>query len=187
MKIMIPMISTVTEFLQSRELVEDVKEELDGEGIEFDPEIQVGMMIETPAAAVMADVFAVHADFFSIGTNDLTQYMLSVDRGNQQVAGLYSTYDPAVLRMIFQVAQAAEKAGIMCGICGEAGSDPLLTQFLIGCGIREISVTSGKVLALRKQIHAIDAAKAKQRVKDHLLQLTTVEEAAEFLKQGAEM
>lgn len=180
-KIMIPMISGVEELKSSIALIEEVKRELKGEGVDFNECIDVGIMIETPSAAVLADRLAETADFFSIGTNDLTQYTLAVDRGNDKVANLYTTYNPAVLRLIYNVAQAAAEAGIMCGICGEAGGDPRMIRFLIGCGLSELSMTGNSILQARKIVRESSYEKLRDRVERKLWSLGSVGEAESFL------
>jgi len=181
-KIMLPMISCASELKQARALIEEMKRELLAEGIAFDPQIEVGIMIETPAAVLMVDHFAQAADFFSIGTNDLTQYVMAVDRGNQNVAQLCSAYQPAVLRAIYQVAQAANRHGIECGICGEAGADPLLTRFFIGCGIHELSMAGNGILGIRESVRRGSYESAQERVAAGLDTLHDIEDAAAFLR-----
>ena len=152
LKIMFPMISSLRELRQAKAAVEQAKAELRAEGIPFDPEVPVGMMVEIPSAALMADAFAREADFFSIGTNDLTQYTLAVDRGNETVAELYSALEPGVLRLIAMTARAARQAGIPCGMCGEAAADPRLLPVWLGLGLTELSVSPKAVLPTRRRI-----------------------------------
>jgi len=181
-KIMIPMISTVTEIKRTKKLIQQVKAELTKENIAFNKEIPVGIMVETPAAAILADQFAKEVDFFSIGTNDLTQYTMAVDRGNKKVADLYSTYNPAVLRLIYHTAQAAEKNGIMCGVCGESAADPLLIKFLIGSGINELSMSGVSILKAREIVRSSSYLELKEKVKENVEQLQDVEDAVVFLQ-----
>ena len=181
-KIMIPMISTVTEIKRAKKLIQQVKAELTKENIAFNKEIPVGIMVETPAAAILADQFAKEVDFFSIGTNDLTQYTMAVDRGNKKVADLYSTYNPAVLRLIYHTAQAAEKNGIMCGVCGESAADPLLIKFLIGSGINELSMSGVSILKAREIVRSSSYLELREKVKENLEQLQDVEDAVVFLQ-----
>ena len=136
-KIMLPMVTTVEEIRKAKALLEDCKAELKAEGLAYDAAIAVGIMIETPAAAWIADVLAMECDFFSIGTNDLTQYTMAVDRGNAKVANLYDTLHPAVLRAIRCTISAARAAGIPVGMCGEAAADPRLTPLLLTWGLDE--------------------------------------------------
>ena len=140
-RILIPMITTVSELRQVRELVAEVRGELLARGKAFREDVPIGVMIETPAAAICAEELAREADFFSIGTNDLTQYVLAVDRGNGNVASLYSELHPAVLRMVEMTVRAAKKAGIKVSVCGESASDPLAIPFFLGIGVDELSVS----------------------------------------------
>lgn len=145
-KIMFPMISTVTELLAARSLLDEAKDELQAEGIPFAEDLEVGMMMETPAAAVISDKFAKLVDFFSIGTNDLIQYTTVVDRMNSKVAKLYSPFNPSVLRLIKQIIENAHKNNIWVGICGEAASIPALIPYFVALGVDELSMSSGSIL-----------------------------------------
>ncbi|MCD8082075.1 MAG: phosphoenolpyruvate--protein phosphotransferase, partial [Clostridiales bacterium] len=138
-RIMIPMVTCVDEIREAKALIEETKAELDRKGIPYNKDIQVGIMVETAAASLMADVFAKEVDFFSIGTNDLTQYTMSCDRGNERISYLYSTFNPAVLRSIKRIITCANEAGIMVGMCGEAASDPLMIPLLLAFGLNEFS------------------------------------------------
>ena len=151
-KIMVPMVNCVDEFRAVKTMLKEIMAELDEKSIPYNKDIKVGIMVETPAASLMADVFAKEADFFSIGTNDLTQYTMAVDRGNPDVAYLYSTYNPAVLRSIERVIKAGKEGGAMVGMCGEAAADPLLTPLLLSFGLDEFSVSATSILATRKTI-----------------------------------
>lgn len=148
-KIMIPLVTCVDELRAVKELVEEIKKDFDEQGIAYDKDIEVGCMIETPAASLIADILAKEADFFSIGTNDLTQYTMSVDRGNADVAYLYSTFQPSVLRSIKNIIECGRKAGIPVGMCGEAAADPMLIPLLISFGLTEFSVNPVLVLTAR--------------------------------------
>ncbi|MBE5840511.1 MAG: phosphoenolpyruvate--protein phosphotransferase [Butyrivibrio sp.] len=148
-KIMIPLVTCVDELRAVKELVEEIKKDFDANNIAYDKNIEVGCMIETPAASLIADILAKEADFFSIGTNDLTQYTMSVDRGNSDVAYLYSTFQPSVLRSIKNIIECGNKAGIPVGMCGEAAADPLMIPLLISFGLTEFSVNPVLVLAAR--------------------------------------
>jgi phosphotransferase system enzyme I (PtsI) len=161
--IMFPMIATVNELIAAKEVAKEVQQELKEENIPFSEDVEIGIMIETPAAVMVSDLLAKEADFFSIGTNDLTQYMLAVDRMNRKIAHLYNTHDPAVLRAIEMVTKNAHEEGIWVGICGEAGADTSLTEFFIGIGIDELSVSPGAVLEVRKKIQSIDSTVAKEK------------------------
>ena len=138
-KIMFPFITCVEEIRKSKVIVEECKAELKSESLAFNPDIEIGIMIETPAAALMGEVFSSEVDFFSIGTNDLTQYIMAVDRGNDKIADLYSHYFPGVLQMIQKVLRDGQKANIPVSICGEMAGDPLATVLLLGLGIRIFS------------------------------------------------
>lgn len=152
-KIMLPLVTCVDEIRAARELLEQCKQELAAEGIPYDKDIALGIMVETPAAALIADLLARESDFFSIGTNDLTQYTMAVDRGNAQVERLYSPFQPAVLRSIRSIITAAKEAGIPVGMCGEAAADPGLIPLLMAWGLDEFSVGTSAVLATRANIH----------------------------------
>nr|WP_326185773.1 phosphoenolpyruvate--protein phosphotransferase [uncultured Oscillibacter sp.] len=152
-KIMLPLVTCVDEVRAARELLEQCKQELAEAGVPYDKDIALGVMIETPAAALIADLLARESDFFSIGTNDLTQYTMAVDRGNAQVAQLYTPFQPAVLRSIRNVITAAKEAGIPVGMCGEAAADPGLIPLLMAWGLDEFSVSTSAVLSTRANIH----------------------------------
>ncbi|MTI60375.1 MAG: phosphoenolpyruvate--protein phosphotransferase [Firmicutes bacterium] len=145
-KIMFPMISTVKELFSARFLLDEARDELQAEGIPFAEDLEVGMMMETPAAAVISDKFAKLVDFFSIGTNDLIQYTTVVDRMNSKVAKLYSPFNPSVLRLIKQIIENAHKNNIWVGICGEAASIPALIPYFVALGVDELSMSSGSIL-----------------------------------------
>ncbi len=143
--IMFPMIAGISELQAAREILEETKQQLDSKNIAYDKRIKTGIMVEVPSAALMADVLAAQADFFSIGTNDLTQYTLAADRGNRQVSYLYDSYDPAVLRLVQMTAQAARKHGIPVGMCGAMAGEPLAIPLLVGLGLDELSMAPGAV------------------------------------------
>ena len=149
--IMYPMITSVQEVRQIKKIVEEVKQELTSQGVEFGNPEQ-GIMIETPAAAIISDNLAKEVDFFSIGTNDLSQYTMAIDRQNPQLDPFFDPHHPAVLRMISMVVENAHKAGIWAGICGELGADQSLTKEFLAMGVDELSVSSGSILPLRKII-----------------------------------
>lgn len=158
--IMYPMIISLEEVRRIKAIVEEVKSELITQGVSFG-EPKQGIMIETPAAVMMSDVLAREVDFFSIGTNDLTQYTLAIDRQNPKLDGFYDPHHPAVLRMIAQVAENAHKAGIWAGICGELGADTTLTKEFLKMGIDELSMSPGSILPVRKIILETDISKEK--------------------------
>ena len=155
-RIMLPMISTLEEVKKAKELIVDCMAELDNEDIPFNENIEVGIMIETPAAAIIADVLAAEVDFFSIGTNDLTQYIMAADRGNADVAELYDSKNRAVLRAIGMAVDAASKAGIPVGICGEMASDQSATSILIGLGVDSLSVSAPSVAKIKYRIRTLE-------------------------------
>ncbi len=183
-KIMLPLVTTVNEVRRVRELLESAKVELRTENIAFHEKIPVGVMIETPAAAMTADLLAKEADFFSIGTNDLTQYTMAVDRGNSKVSALYSHYNPAILRMIKQTADAATRAGIPVGMCGEAAGDKAFIPLLIAFGLHEFSVTPAAVLPTRKTVSLWSKTDA-DALAERILTLSTAEEVAAALESAA--
>ena len=183
-KIMVPMISCVDELRAVKAILEELKAELDEQGIPYNKDIQVGIMVETPAASLMADVFAKEADFFSIGTNDLTGYTMAVDRGNPDVAYLYSTYNPAVLRSIERVIKAGKAEGTMVGMCGEAAADPLLTPLLLSFGLDEFSVSATSILATRKTISLWTMEEA-DAVAKKAMSMATEAEVQAYLKSVA--
>lgn len=183
-KIMLPLVTTVSEVRRVRELLESTKAELRRENIKFRDTIPVGVMIETPAAAMTADLLAKEADFFSIGTNDLTQYIMAVDRGNSKVSALYSHYNPAVLRLIKQTAEAANRAGIPVGMCGEAAGDKAFIPLLIAFGLHEFSVTPAAVLPTRKTVSLWSKTDA-DALAERVLTLDSAEEVAAALEEAA--
>lgn len=181
-KIMVPMVTCIEEFREARALVTDIMKELDEKGIAYNKEIQVGIMVETAAASLMADVFAKEVDFFSIGTNDLTQYTMSVDRGNDKVSYLYSTFNPAVLRSIRHIIECGRSEGIMVGMCGEAASDPLMIPLLLAFGLNEFSMSASAILKARKYIteYSVEELKA---VADKAMSLVTAAEIEQLMKE----
>ena len=183
-KIMIPLVTCVEEVRAVKALVEECKTELKEAGIAFDENIEVGCMVETAAASLIADMLAKEADFFSIGTNDLTQYTMSVDRGNANVAYLYSAFQPAVLRSIKNIIEAGNKAGITVGMCGEAAADPLMIPLLISFGLNEYSVNPVLVLTARSIISKWSKAEA-DALAEKVLSLTTEAEIVALLKAEA--
>ena len=180
-KIMLPLVTCVEEVRSARELLEQCKKELAEANVPFDKDIDLGIMIETPAAALIADLLAQECDFFSIGTNDLTQYTMAVDRGNAKVEKLYTPYQPAVLRSIRNVISAGKRAGIPVGMCGEAAADPGLIPLLMCWGLDEFSVSASSVLASRAQIHRWHE-KDFCRITEEALGLSTASGVAGYLK-----
>lgn len=183
-RIMVPLVTCVDELRAVKALLEEIKGELDVEGIAYNKDVEVGVMMETAAASLIADILAKEADFFSIGTNDLTGYTMAADRGNSDVAYLYSAYNPAVLRSIKNIIGAANAEGIMAGMCGEAASDPLLVPVLLAFGLNEFSVSATAILATRKvmSLWTMDEAKA---LAEEVMQLTTEAEVKALLEERA--
>jgi phosphotransferase system enzyme I (PtsI) len=153
--IMFPMIASLWELQKCKAMVEEAKSELRNEGVEFG-EVKIGIMIETPAAAVISDILAKEADFFSIGTNDLTQYTLAVDRQNEKIDQYVDRHHPALLRLIEVVVKNGHKEGTVVGICGELGADEALTETFVNMGLDEVSVTPPSVLGVRKKIRDLE-------------------------------
>ena len=183
-KIMLPLVTSLEEIRGGRALLEQCKSELEAEGLPYDKDISLGIMVETPAAALIADLLAQESDFFSIGTNDLTQYVMAVDRGNAKVEKLYTTFHPAVLRSIRNVIQAAKQAGIPVGMCGEAAADPCLIPLLMSWGLDEFSVSASSVLATRARIHHWRSEEAGQ-VAQEAMSLSTAAGVQGYLKANA--
>ena len=181
-KIMIPLVTCIDEVREVKAMIENIKAELDSENIAYNKDIQVGIMVETPAASLIADLLAEEADFFSIGTNDLTGYTMAVDRGNADVAYLYSAFQPAVLRSIKKIIEDGKD--IMVGMCGEAAADPLLIPLLLAFGLDEFSVSATSVLKTRKIISQWTIDEAKEVAKKALT-LKTESEVVEYLTSVA--
>lgn len=179
-KIMLPLVTGVQEIRAAKQLLEECKQELAAQGIAYDDNIQVGIMIETPAAALIADLLAKEAAFFSIGTNDLTQYTLAVDRGNAKVENLYTTLHPAVLRSIRSIIRAAKEAKIPVGMCGEAAADPALIPLLLEFGLDEMSVSASSILKTRKNVSQW-SQKETAEVEQKAMQLDEPQAVEEYL------
>jgi phosphotransferase system enzyme I (PtsI) len=181
-RIMVPLVTCLEEYREAKALVEDMKKELAAKGVAYKKDIKVGIMVETAAASLMADAFAKEVDFFSIGTNDLTQYTMSVDRGNDKVSYLYSPLNPAVLRSIRHVIECGRKENIMVGMCGEAASDPLLIPLLLAFGLNEFSMSASSILNARKLITSY-STKELQAVADKAMSYTTLNEVENYMKE----
>lgn len=180
-RIMFPLITAVEELREGRALVEEAKEYLRASGIAFNENIPVGVMTETAASGVIADLLAKEADFFSIGTNDLTGYTMACDRGNSDVSYLYSPFQPSVLRMIKSIIENGVKAGIPVGMCGEAAANPMMIPLLMSFGLTEFSVSSVSVLKVRKNIAKWTKEEA-DAVAEKVMAMTTEKEITEYLK-----
>lgn len=181
-KIMVPLVTCIDEYRAVKALVEEIKAELDDKGIKYNPEIQLGIMVETAAASLIADIFAKEVDFFSIGTNDLTQYTMSVDRGNDKISYLYSTFNPAVLRSIKRIISCAREAGIMVGMCGEAASDPMMIPLLLAFGLNEFSMSPSAILRARKMITGYSTQELLA-VADKAMSFATAAEVENYMKE----
>jgi phosphotransferase system enzyme I (PtsI) len=179
-RIMFPMVSTVQETRAARAMVVQAQQELTARGLAYDPGIKIGVMIEVPSAAVMAEQIAAEVDFLSIGTNDLVQYLLAVDRDNSAVARLYQPFNPAVIRTLKNIIDAGHKRGVWVGMCGEMAGDPMATVLLVGLGIDELSVVPAVLPEIKKIILSIRQKDAK-KVAEKALSLTTEHEIHEFL------
>ena len=162
LRIMFPMISSLEELLQAKEVVKEVLAELDSEGVAYAKDVEIGMMIEVPSAAVISDVLAKHVDFFSIGTNDLIQYTCAVDRMNQKISYLYNQFNPAVLRLIKTVIDNAHKEGKWAGMCGESAGDQKMIPILLGMGLDEFSMSPISILPARKLITSVKESDMKK-------------------------
>lgn len=181
-RIMFPLISSIQEMRDGRRLLQEVQEELRREGHLFDPQLSVGAMIEVPAAVTLASLLAREADFFSIGTNDLIQYALAIDRGNKQVASLYQPLHPAVIRMIHQVVEAGRVTGIPVAVCGEMAGDPLYLAILLGLGVDELSMNHMSIPMVKRVIRLIKYTEAQQMARQ-VLDMVTVDEINDFAVQ----
>jgi phosphoenolpyruvate-protein phosphotransferase (PTS system enzyme I) len=183
-KLMFPMISGLEQFLEAKRILRSVMRSLDREGIEYHKEMPVGILIEIPSAVSIADILAKHADFFSIGTNDLIQYALAIDRDNQHVAGLYEPFHPAVLKMIHQVIESGKKEGIDVSLCGELAGDPFAILILISLGLEEFSMNIGSIPLIKKMIRMLPLRKVRQGFKD-ILELPTSKKVEDFVLKKA--
>ena len=181
-KIMVPLVTCIEEYRQVKALVHEIMAELDREGIAYNKNIQLGIMVETAAASLIADIFAKEVDFFSIGTNDLTQYTMSVDRGNDKISYLYSTFNPAVLRSIKRIITCAREAGIMVGMCGEAASDPMMIPLLLAFGLNEFSMSPSAILRARKMVTQYDTREL-QAVADKAMSFATTAEVENYMRE----
>ncbi len=180
-KIMVPLVTCVDELRRVKAMAADIMKKLDAEGVCYNKNIEIGVMMETSAACMIADILAKEAAFFSIGTNDLTGYTMAVDRGNAKVAYLYSTYQPAVLRAIKRIIECGKKEGIMVGMCGEAAADSKLIPLLLAFGLDEFSVSAASVLKTRKTISDCDMEECRA-LAEKVMQCATEEEVLEILK-----
>ena len=181
-KIMYPMIASLEELQEAELILDECRRELYRSGIPFKETVPVGMMIETPASVILAGAFAKRVDFFSIGTNDLTQYILAADRGNKKVSGLYDPLDPAVLHSISHVIEAGHEAGIPVGMCGELAGDPRAFPLLFGMGLDEFSMSAGSIPEVKRQLRTVTYKEAR-RLAERVLKANTRGEIGELLGQ----
>lgn len=182
LRIMFPMISSLEELLEAKEILEKVKSDLDNEGIEYAKDIQVGMMIEVPSAAIISDILAKHVDFFSIGTNDLIQYTTAVDRMNEKIHYLYKPFNPAVLRLIKMVIDNGHKEDIWVGMCGEMAGDQKLIPILLGMGLDEFSMSPISILPARKLIRSLKYEETKE-IASKVVNMSSAEEIEAYMEK----
>ncbi|WP_077212075.1 phosphoenolpyruvate--protein phosphotransferase, partial [Bacillus dakarensis] len=182
LKIMFPMIATLDEFREAKSILLEEKEKLQGEGIAVSETIEVGIMVEIPSTAVMADLFAKEVDFFSIGTNDLIQYTLAADRMNERVSYLYQPYNPAILRLVKNVIDAAHKEGKWAGMCGEMAGDEVAIPLLLGLGLDEFSMSATSILKARSQILRLSREELRSDAQKALM-MNTAEEVKRFIEE----
>ena len=183
LRIMFPMVALLTEFRTAKGILEEEKAKLVAEGVAVADDIEVGIMIEIPAAAMLADQFAKEVDFFSIGTNDLIQYTMAADRMNEQVSYLYQPYNPSILRLINNVIKAAHAEGKWAGMCGEMAGDQTAVPLLVGMGLDEFSMSATSVLRTRSLMKKLDTAKMKEYANRALTECSTMEEVLELSKE----
>jgi phosphotransferase system enzyme I (PtsI) len=185
-KIMFPLVSGVQELRQVKTLVRELKAELDVEGIAYDPDLKIGIMIEVPSAAVIADILATESDFFAIGTNDLIQYSLAIDRSNENVSYLYEPLHPALLRLVKGVIDAGKKAGIPVSMCGEMASDPLYAIILLGLGLENFSMNPSSIPIIKNVVRSV-RYKDCRRIADIAMTKKTAQEIEEFIIESVAM
>lgn len=181
--IMFPMVENLSEIREAKTLLAECRRELEAEGAEVAASIKVGIMVEVPAAAIYADVLAREVDFMSIGTNDLTQYTLAADRGNERVASLYDASHPAVLRLVRQTCDAARNAGILVGMCGELAGDPKMTAALVGLGLQELSMSAGAIPEVKEEVRQVETDPARQ-LADKALQAEDGSQVRAIVEKG---
>lgn len=179
-RLLFPMISGLQELLEAKDILAQVKKDMDRDHIPYDEKIEIGIMVEIPSAVVMAEVLARHVDFFSIGTNDLIQYTLAIDRVNEHVAHMYQPFDPAILRMIGNVVEAAKNEGIHVTLCGEMAGDPLCVPILLGLGLDGLSMNAGSIPLIKKIVRAMPMAQARDDLKE-IMRLHTAQAVQQYL------
>ena len=183
LRIMFPMVALLNEFRTAKGILEEEKAKLVAEGVAVADDIEVGIMIEIPAAAMLADQFAKEVDFFSIGTNDLIQYTMAADRMNEQVSSLYQPYNPSILRLINNVIKSAHAEGKWAGMCGEMAGDQTAVPLLVGMGLDEFSMSATSVLRTRSLMKKLDTAKMEEYANRALTECSTMEEVLELSKE----
>jgi phosphotransferase system enzyme I (PtsI) len=182
LRLMFPLISTLLELRQAKMVLADVMEDLDEEGIDFNHDLPVGMMVEVPSAVLMIDQFVEEVDFLSIGTNDLTQYTLAADRSNKDVAALYSSADPAVLRLIRMAIQAADRKGVPINVCGQMSGNSIFTMLLLGMGLRRFSVTPSSIPEIKKVCRTVTVAQC-QSVTERVMAIENARDIKNYLRE----
>lgn len=182
LKVMFPMIATVNEFRQAKAVLLDVKAELQQEGIKVSETIEIGMMVEIPSSAVMADIFAKEVDFFSIGTNDLIQYTMAADRMNERVSYLYQPYNPAILKLVQMVIDAAHKEGKWAGMCGEMAGDEVALPILLGLGLDEFSMSATSILRARSQLKQLSREQTQAAIAE-IMTMATADEVEAYVRE----
>ncbi len=180
-RVMFPLVSTILELRQAKLVLADVMEDLAEHDIDFNPKLRIGMMVETPAAAMMLDAFIQEVDFVSVGTNDLIQYTLAVDRGNKDVADLYSACDPAVLRLLKKSLDIAAQAGASASVCGQMSGSVMYTQLLLGLGLRELSVPASVIPEIKQAVRSVSIADC-QAVAKRVLEMNSARDVKAFLR-----
>ncbi len=180
-RVMFPLVSTIIELRQAKLVLADVMEDLAEHDIDFNPKLKIGMMVETPAAAMMLDAFIQEVDFVSVGTNDLIQYTLAVDRGNKDVADLYSACDPAVLRLLKKSLDIAAQAGASASVCGQMSGSVMYTQLLLGLGLRELSVPASVIPEIKQAVRSVSIADC-QAVAKRVLEMNSARDVKAFLR-----
>jgi phosphotransferase system enzyme I (PtsI) len=186
LKIMFPLVSGVQELRQVKSLIRELKDDLDSEGLEYNPNLKIGIMIEVPSAALIADILAQEADFFAIGTNDLIQYSLAIDRSNENVSYLYEPLHPALLRLIKGVIDAGKAAGIPVSMCGEMASDPIYAIVLIGLGLDIFSMNPSSIPIIKNIARSVRYRDCR-RIAEMALQKKTAQEIEEFVIESVAM
>ena len=184
LKVMFPMVATVDEYRQAKAVLADARVALEQAGVPIPQELEVGAMVEIPAAALSAEQFAPEVDFFSLGTNDLVQYTMAAERGNASVAALADGLNPSVLRLIRIVAEAAGRHGKWVGVCGELASDPEAVPVLVGLGVTELSANAPAIPAVKQAVRAVDAEEARE-LAERALELSSAAEVRALFAQEA--